>query len=140
LERGNVFIREWRDKVYGMKDKELPPENWDKIRAAVLLRDHMTCLRCEKQFKLERFLSVHHMIPRAEGGSHGLFNLVTLCHPCHDYVELMELRNKAAIIGSWEGEPREVKYKPKEKVSSYVDTFERPTWHAHVYGGKRGPR
>lgn len=135
-----LYIREWRDKVYGTKDKEMIPENWAEIRNTVLLRDQMTCLRCEKQFQLERFLSVHHMIPRADGGSDGLYNLVTLCHPCHDYVELMELRTTSAIVGSWDEEPRETKYKPKEKTSRYKDTFERPSWHAKVYGGVRGQR
>ena len=133
------FIGEWRGDVYGTKDKDMLPDNWDLIKLAVHTRDKMTCLRCEKQFKHERYLDAHHLMPRKEGGSDDVRNLITLCEPCHDYVEMMDLRTVTEIIGSWEGKPREVKYKQKPNKSTRKEDFERPSWHAHVYGGEQRP-
>lgn len=37
--------------------------------------------RCRSQLNLE----VHHIRPRAEGGSHSVWNLIVLCHGCHGH-------------------------------------------------------
>ena len=37
--------------------------------------------RCRSQLNLE----VHHIKPRAEGGSHSVWNLIVLCHGCHGH-------------------------------------------------------
>jgi 5-methylcytosine-specific restriction endonuclease McrA len=49
-------------------------------RRAVLKRDNYRCILCGATRNLE----VHHIVPRAEGGSNDLANLVTLCTACHD--------------------------------------------------------
>ena len=57
----------------------IPP----KTRAAVLARDRHRCATpgCSST----RFLEVHHVVPRAQGGSNQLKNLVTLCSRCHRF-------------------------------------------------------
>lgn len=51
------------------------------VRRAVLARDGHRCRipGCSAT----RFLEVHHVVPRARGGTHAPENLVTLCSACH---------------------------------------------------------
>ncbi len=51
------------------------------MRAAVLARDRHRCTRCGAT----RFLEIHHVVPRAEGGSNRADNLTTLCSRCHRF-------------------------------------------------------
>jgi len=57
-----------------------------KKRAAVFRRDRGRC--CVPGCRSARYLEVHHIIPRADGGSHELENLCLLCdghhHALHD--------------------------------------------------------
>lgn len=128
----------WKSKVY-KHDEIKYPENWNEIRAEIIKRDRYTCYRCEMKAERMGDLSVHHIIPRAEGGSENQENLITLCHPCHDFVEEHEYRSKSEIIGSYEGEG--VNYKPTKSPDIYkqtrTETFERPAWHQSVYGGRK---
>ncbi len=52
------------------------------VRAAVLARDRHRCARCGAT----RFLEVHHVRPRDEGGSNKADNLTTLCSRCHQFL------------------------------------------------------
>lgn len=53
-------------------------------REAILKRDKHICQACGKR-KHRMNLEVHHIIPRAQGGSNHPCNLVTLCLQCHDH-------------------------------------------------------
>jgi hypothetical protein len=53
---------------------------WDDQRNAALFRDHHTCQECGDG---DPWLHVHHEIPRSEGGTDHLNNLVSLCPDCH---------------------------------------------------------
>ena len=57
----------------------IPPS----VRAAVLTRDRHRCITpgCGSA----RFLEVHHLLPRALGGTNDVENLITLCSRCHQY-------------------------------------------------------
>jgi hypothetical protein len=55
----------------------IPP----RVRREVLARDRHRCRR--KGCHHNRFLDIHHIIPRAAGGTHDPENLVTLCTACH---------------------------------------------------------
>ncbi len=55
----------------------IPP----KTRREVLARDRHQCRR--KGCSHTRYLDLHHLIPRAEGGTNKAENLVTLCPACH---------------------------------------------------------
>ena len=58
------------------------PPMWYKIRLKVLERDNHVCKNCYKEGN-----DVHHIIPRIEGGTATLDNLITLCHVCHMRIE-----------------------------------------------------
>jgi len=130
-------ISEWREDVYGVKATERFPENWEFLRASAIARDRSTCMRCDKQYKRIRHLSVHHLIPRSEGGADCLENLITLCHSCHNYIELTDIRTKAGIMGSYNEPNRKIKYAKEKPLKDREDTFERPEWHKYVYGGAK---
>jgi 5-methylcytosine-specific restriction endonuclease McrA len=52
-----------------------------RVRREVLARDRHRCRR--KGCNHTRFLDIHHIIPRAEGGTNDPSNLITLCSGCH---------------------------------------------------------
>lgn len=52
-------------------------------REEILRRDNLTCQVCGHK-KRRINLEVHHIIPRAKGGTDDPTNLITLCKPCHD--------------------------------------------------------
>lgn len=58
----------------------IPP----RTRAAVLARDRHRCTT--PGCRATRFLEVHHVVPRSQGGGNGEANLVTLCSRCHGFV------------------------------------------------------
>jgi hypothetical protein len=53
--------------------------NWRDIRTEVLQRDGRICQVCGKEHSGQ----VHHVIPRSQGGTNDLSNLITLCGRCH---------------------------------------------------------
>ena len=64
--------------VFGKRNKSnIPP----RVRREVLARDRHRCRR--KGCPHNRFLDIHHVVPRAKGGSNDPSNLVTLCSGCH---------------------------------------------------------
>lgn len=139
----HLQIRDWRKNVYGKTSNEVTQEDWPEIRLSIIIRDMLTCQRCKKEFASDGYLSVHHIVPRMDGGSYDPDNLITLCHICHDYVELEEIRTRDAIVDSWDGEPRKTVYKPKKdkpKDTVKHENFDRPEWHSWVYGGERNPK
>jgi hypothetical protein len=67
------------------------------VREAVLKRDNYRCRRCGK----EDNLTLHHVIPRGQGGKHVEDNLVTVCWmPCHSLLEAHEVEVKL-LRGHW---------------------------------------
>ena len=67
--------------------KTIPP----KVRRGVLLRDGLPCVvpGCTNRLWLE----VHHLVPRAAGGSNEAGNLATLCSTHHGLVHEGNLRH-----------------------------------------------
>ena len=129
----------WKRRVYGKNRKGLSKivirEQWRALRKSVLVRDKYTCYRCFKQNKSGQGLSVHHIIPRDVGGQDEADNLITLCHPCHDFVELENFRSLSEIADS-----RNKEIKSKEQlIYKKEESFERPAWHGFVYGGDKNP-
>ena len=53
--------------------------DWREIRQEVLQRDDRKCQVCGKEHSGQ----VHHVIPRSQGGTNDLSNLITLCGRCH---------------------------------------------------------
>lgn len=54
-------------------------------REAVIERDRGQCVNCGAPGP-DTTLDVHHIVPRGQGGSDKLSNLVLLCRQCHDAV------------------------------------------------------
>jgi hypothetical protein len=52
-------------------------------REAVFVRDSYTCQVCGKSVKDGAVLAVHHIVPRSNGGTNRLNNLLTVCTGCH---------------------------------------------------------
>jgi hypothetical protein len=123
--------KHWQAKVYKQHEESgMTLDEWIELKNETLERDKYRCLRCDKKFKRSE-LSAHHMKPRSEGGANSPSNLVTLCHKCHDIVEMDDLRSLAAIQGSLE----------IVKPASVVVKETKPTkWQQWVYGGFRKPR
>jgi hypothetical protein len=69
------------------------------IRRAVLLRDRCRCRvpGCSRR----RYVDVHHLIPRAEGGEHSRSNCITLCSTHHRRLH----EGKLLITGDADAEP-----------------------------------
>jgi hypothetical protein len=62
-------------------------ERWEDTRTRVLERDQH---RCSGRFlggECSAVLDVHHIVPRSEGGTDELDNLLTLCHKHHPMLE-----------------------------------------------------
>jgi ATP-dependent DNA helicase RecQ len=57
-------------------------DNWAATRQIVLARDAFHCQECSDQFDRNE-LDVHHLVPRAVGGTDDPSNLITLCDGCH---------------------------------------------------------
>jgi hypothetical protein len=127
---------------------EKPPITGEK-RRAVIWRDGKRCALCQ----ITRNLTIHHILPRQDGGGDEMDNLITLCSKCHDLVEDMlnerpELKTREGllrlryeqpagkqIIGLKDGPPETTKYRPlwvgegrtaqeiKERTKSFVAVY-----------------
>jgi 5-methylcytosine-specific restriction endonuclease McrA len=78
VERDRRKLREYY--AQRQTQKQVFDEEFLEVRTAVLKRDGYRCVNCG-QTGTE--LHVHHIIPRSEGGTNDLSNLVTLCAKCH---------------------------------------------------------
>ena len=117
----------WHSKVYHTKKNDsMNLDEWNKLRKAILDRDKHTCYRCE----VKKDLTIHHLIPRSQGGENNMNNMITLCTDCHDLVEVREITTLAGILATIETETKPVE---PEKLS------DEPDWHTWVYGGARNP-
>lgn len=84
----------WQENVYGKAEIEKyaalignqENDEWVSIRRRAIRRDRQKCRRCDKKIAYDS-LTVHHIKPRASGGSDDLANLISLCSKCHEYVE-----------------------------------------------------
>lgn len=126
---------DWRSSVY--KEKQVDYRLMILPRGKVLKRDHYTCQSCRQ--RLNAFeLSVHHIIPREIGGTNILDNLITLCHSCHDLIELADppIRTRQEILYHVVS-LKELEKQLGEALEREPDNYDisRPIWHKWVYGG-----
>jgi hypothetical protein len=63
--------------------KEGGTTSWVTARTLTLIRDDCHCRVCEGHYTRENPVEVHHIIPRKDGGTHNLKNLITLCEEHH---------------------------------------------------------
>ncbi|MCB9571740.1 MAG: HNH endonuclease [Kofleriaceae bacterium] len=67
------------------------------VRAAVVARDHGRCR--VPGCRASRWVEVHHVQPRAQGGRHTLANLISLCGGHHDAVHVGRLKITRSASG-----------------------------------------
>ena len=67
------------------------------VRAAVVARDHGRCR--VPGCRAARWVEVHHVQPRAQGGPHTLANLISLCGGHHDAVHVGRLKITRSASG-----------------------------------------
>ena len=65
----------------GSKDKGTT--SWKTANILALRRDDCHCRVCGESYHRENPVEVHHIIPRKDGGTHNLKNLITLCERHH---------------------------------------------------------
>jgi len=129
----NLERQAWESSVYHPPaEYQLPQDEWKLLRDECFERDDRRCVRCGSA----DILSAHHIMPRKEGGPDALYNLVTLCHPCHEEVEDKGFRTLGNIKCQYDAPIEEPPLKP---ILDRKETFVRPAWHAWVYGGQPFP-
>lgn len=89
----NIFLeasacKEKRPYVYNSSPRKVPSHRaiWLHWKTKTDLPDHKTCTLCgwhSGNYNLERA----HMVPRCEGGSDDVTNILLLCHHCHRATE-----------------------------------------------------
>jgi hypothetical protein len=64
------------------------PSDWNRRRHEVYERDNYTCQNCGIRGGDDTDIEIHahHIVPKANGGTHSRSNLITLCKQCHDAV------------------------------------------------------
>jgi len=90
LEKRKTVITPKKRAIQRVKRRKITPElpkNWGKLEKQAARRDGYKCQMCG----IKANLSVHHIMPRAQGGTDDLRNLITLCKTCHDYAEIEEI-------------------------------------------------
>lgn len=103
----------------------------------IFRRDNYQCQSCRKRFAVND-LSCHHIIPRDEGGDNNPRNLITLCKPCHDEVELADIRTLDEILfyKKRQEAAKESVEASDDMIDQIIQTNDQPVdWHAWVYGG-----
>lgn len=58
-------------------------KDWEATREAIRIRDRDKCQNCGASGDGVT-LDIHHVVPRGQGGSDRMSNLVLLCRRCHD--------------------------------------------------------
>ena len=66
---------------------------WKKVREKALKRDGHLCQECFKAGRVTMATEVDHIFNKKRGGTDELFNLQSLCNPCHK-VKTIEERVK----------------------------------------------
>jgi len=68
---------QWRQK----REKALERDNWQCKFCAITDEEHTN------QGEDDRGLDVHHIVPRQDGGTHEVWNLISVCRSCHALLE-----------------------------------------------------
>lgn len=119
----------WQSRVYAKKELQKSNDEWENIRSEIISQYKNKCFRCDKKFPKYK-LTVHHIIPRKDGGADNNENLLPLCNPCHDIVEEKECKSKVDIL-------KTIHEDIQSKNNDYINTDEKINWHCIVYGGQK---
>lgn len=121
-----------------MTDKDDELSRLSVPRSDVLQRDNYICQSCRKRFRAN-MLSVHHILPRAESGTNDMLNLITLCNPCHDMIEIAEppIRTKQEIL--FHKQSLDELDEDCKEIDDR-DNNRKKDWYKWVYGSGKRPK
>ncbi len=68
-----------------------------RLRRQALERDRHRCRMPGCEYR--QFLAVHHIVPREDGGTHELSNLITLCGSCHRALHELRTPQRQEVLG-----------------------------------------
>lgn len=85
-----------------------------KTRREVYRRDGWRCALCDST----QYIQVHHCVPRGEGGTDEIQNLITLCSDCHALAHGMDLRG-------WGAKKEDV----DQAIVEYLADYYAPNWN-----------
>jgi hypothetical protein len=126
--------KNWQAKVY-QSDETYDTDKWIRLTRRIYRRDNYTCRLCSQKFP-EYDIGAHHLTPRAVGGQDEEWNLITLCHECHNHVESLGFKTAEEFYRY-----RRVEYAGGEDFSpDDVNPYalvEKLPWQMFVYGGLR---
>jgi len=114
----------WQQQVY--QPKKRGPRIPKPVREEVLRRAENRCERCGRT---KGRLTMHHIMPRSEGGGDNVENLAALCRKCHNLVEGVGPMLKTREMIRAGPAPS-----PPPKFAAGEDD-----WRQWVYGGARNP-
>lgn len=105
LRRFGVATKEDRSGFVHCEAIEITMEKseWTKVRSKIIRRDAYRCRVIDCAVKGAKNMTVHHIVPRDEGGGYHDANLITLCRKHHDEIEIAGIRI-IALIEAWEGD------------------------------------
>jgi hypothetical protein len=95
---------------------------WWQLRRQCIKQAKHRCQRCNSRSPQ---LTAHHLQPRQAGGPDALHNLICLCNPCHDFVEIKTAEagrslSPAEIQGSYEPpSPEPLEWQGKGVLTRY---------------------
>ena len=74
---------------------------WVKLRDKIMRRDMHLCQSCNAKGRATPATEVHHVIPKSQGGTDDMDNLVSTCSPCHIEADAKAIgRSVRRTIGS----------------------------------------
>jgi len=112
----------WKTKVYRPNEDDFDKNSpeWISMKVFLLIQQKNKCARCRKKLTVDT-ITIHHIIPRSEGGTNDIKNIIGLCINCHNLVEPKKLKREDII--------KYYKKRKLKKISAKND------WHLWVYGG-----
>jgi len=119
----------WQEKVYKPSQNDL--REYESLFNKFAKEFRYTCQSCRRQFtKKSRLLGLHHIIPRAQGGTDDWDNLVLICKPCHNIIELTPQKYRTY---------NSIAYALAQKKPKFKDKPIGKKWQSWVYGGAKNP-
>ena len=99
LKDGDKYYQDWHNEVFLCENCKgfllNPPDftphgtiekgttSWTTARTLTLMRDNCHCRVCGDRWERNNPVEVHHIVPKKDGGTHNLKNLITLCERHH---------------------------------------------------------
>jgi 5-methylcytosine-specific restriction endonuclease McrA len=119
-----------KNRNYKRQQKKIEKGTWRKgvdinLKALILERDTNMCVRCGHNEIRE--LQIHHIVPVSYGGKDDIYNLITLCKSCHDYI------HKSGVLSFVNTLVDIAAYRNDEIRSKMIEEYDHITWIQVVF-------